>query len=257
MTMPKKGKIRIDDLLIERGFAKDKHEATGLIMSGLVHGSHQRFTKPGVLVAGDIELHVKGKKPHPWVSRGGMKLDHGLTSFGIDVMDLVALDIGSSTGGFVDVLLHHGARKVYAVDVGYGELAWKLREDERVVVLERTNARLLTNKEIPETIDVLTCDASFIGLQTVLPPSFYFLKPGSVMIVLIKPQFEVERHEVGQKGVVTDPRLHQKVCDKITHWLEDTGYFELIGVTESPILGPEGNKEFLCAARLIKNLDKE
>ncbi len=198
-------------------------------------------------VAADRPLEVRGA-PHPWVSRGGIKLAHGLDRFSIDPAGLTALDVGASTGGFTDVLLSRGAAKVYAVDVGHGQLAWKLRNDARVVVLEKTNARHLTAHEIPEQVDLVVCDASFIGLEAVLPAALSLAKPGARLVALIKPQFEVGKGRVGKGGVVREPELHREVCDRIAAWLPTLGW-TVLGLEESPILGPEGNKEFLIAAR--------
>lgn len=240
-------------MLVERGLAENRTRAQALILAGLVFHDTKRLDKPGTQVAPDIEVDVRGK-PHPWVSRGGMKLAHALDHFGIDPRGKVCLDIGASTGGFTDVMLSNGAARVYAVDVGHGQLDWKLRNDERVIVLERVNARHLTREQAPEEIDILTCDASFIGLETVLPaPMALTAAPvdekGAVLIALIKPQFEVGKGRVDKGGVVRDPALHQEVCDRIVDWMGRREGWTVIGVTESPILGPEGNKEFLIAAR--------
>ena len=188
-------------------------------------------------------------KPHPWVSRGGLKLVHALDHFAIDPSHRVCLDVGASTGGFTDVLLSRGAAKVYAVDVGHGQFDWKLRRDPRVVVMERTNARYLTAMQVPEPVDIVTCDASFIGLETILPAPLALAARGAVLIALIKPQFEVEKGQVGKRGVVRDPALHRAVCDRIAAWLSARPGWSVIGVAESPIQGPEGNREFLIAAR--------
>jgi 23S rRNA (cytidine1920-2'-O)/16S rRNA (cytidine1409-2'-O)-methyltransferase len=190
---------------------------------------------------------VRGRD-HPWVSRGGIKLAHALDHFAIDVTGLVALDIGASTGGFVDVLLTHGAVKVYAVDVGRGQLAWKLRQDERVVVRDEVNARYLTAAEIPEPVDIITCDASFIGLATVLPAALALATPRASLVALIKPQFEAGPGAVGKGGVVRDPEIHRAVCEAAAAWIAAQGW-EIIGLTDSPITGPAGNKEFLLYAR--------
>jgi len=190
---------------------------------------------------------VRGKD-HPWVSRGGIKLDHGLTHFGFDVGGAVALDVGSSTGGFTDVLLTRGATKVYAVDVGTNQLAWKLRQDPRVVVLEQTNARHLTAEHVPEPVDVVVCDASFIGLAKVLDAPLKLAKPGAKLVALIKPQFEAGRGEVGKGGVVRDPAVHKRVCDEAVEWVASEGW-TVLGLTQSPITGPEGNVEFLLGAQ--------
>jgi 23S rRNA (cytidine1920-2'-O)/16S rRNA (cytidine1409-2'-O)-methyltransferase len=213
----------------------------------VVFSGERKLTAAGEQVPDDTVIDVRGRE-HPWVSRGGMKLAHGLAHFGFDVKGRVCVDVGSSTGGFTDVLLHHGAAKVYAVDVGYGQLADKLRKDPRVVVLERTNARHLTATEIPDALDAVVCDASFIGLRTVLPASLMVTKPGAVLIALIKPQFEVGKDRVGKGGVVRDPALHAEVCDMISTWLAEQPGWQVRGVTPSPITGPEGNVEFLIGA---------
>ena len=200
------------------------------------------------MLTADQPLDVRGR-PHPWVGRGGLKLDHGLDHFGLSVDGRVCLDVGASTGGFTDVLLTRGAARVYAVDVGHGQLDWKLRNDARVVVLERTNARYLTRDDIPEPIDMVVCDASFIGLETVLPAPLALTRPGAHLIALIKPQFEVGRDRVGKGGVVRDPELHRAVCDRISAWLAARPGWTLLGICESPILGPEGNREFLIGGR--------
>ena len=183
------------------------------------------------------------------MSRGGLKLDHALQAFAIDVTGVVALDVGASTGGFTDVLLARGAARVYAVDVGYGQLHWKLRSDDRVVVLERTNARNLTAEQIPEPIDIVVCDASFIGLEKVLPVPLQFARPGARLVALIKPQFEVGRGEVGKGGIVRDESLREAVCRRIEDWVAGLSGWSVIGVVESPVTGADGNVEFLIAAR--------
>jgi len=212
-----------------------------------VFSGETRLDKAGSTVAEDRPLEVRGAD-HPWVSRGGLKLQHALDQFAIDPTAAIVLDVGASTGGFTDVALARGAAKVYAVDVGHGQLAWKLRNDPRVVVLEKTNARHLTSTQIPEPVDLVVCDASFIGLETVLPAALALARPGARLVALIKPQFEVGKGRVGKGGVVRDPALHQEVCDRIAAWLPTQGW-RVQGLTESPILGPEGNKEFLIAAR--------
>ena len=240
-------KQRADKLLVERGLVETRAKAQTLIMAGKVFSADRRIAKAGDLVAEDAPLGVKGQD-HPWVSRGGLKLAHALAHFALDPSGAVAIDVGASTGGFTDVLLTNGAAKVYAVDVGHGQLAWKLRNDPRVVVLERTNARHLTSKEIPEPVDWVVCDASFIGLETVLPAALSLTKPGAIAVALIKPQFEVGPDRVGKGGVVRDPALHQEVCDRIHAWFNRQSDWTVLGIVESPILGPEGNKEFLIAA---------
>jgi 23S rRNA (cytidine1920-2'-O)/16S rRNA (cytidine1409-2'-O)-methyltransferase len=239
---------RADKLLVERGLVESRAKAQALIMAGKVYSADRRIAKAGDLVAEDAPLEVKGQD-HPWVSRGGLKLAHALPHFSLDPKGAVAIDVGASTGGFTDVLLAHGAAKVYAVDVGHGQLAWKLRTNPRVVVLERTNARHLSQNEIPEPVDWVVCDASFIGLETVLPAALSLTKPNAVAVALIKPQFEVGPDRVGKGGVVRDPALHQEVRARIGAWLERQSGWSVLGIVESPILGPEGNKEFLIAAR--------
>ena len=239
-------KIRVDQLLVSRGLAESRTRAQALIMAGAVFSGEKKLSKAGETLAEDAPLEVRGKD-HPWVSRGGIKLDHGLTHFGFDVSGAVALDVGSSTGGFTDVLLSRGAAKVYAVDVGTNQLAWKLRQDPRVVVLEQTNARTLNETIIPEPIDVFVCDASFIGLAKVLEAPLKLATPGAKLVALIKPQFEAGREEVGKGGVVRDPAVHQRVCDQAAQWVASQGW-TVVGVTPSPITGPEGNVEFLLGA---------
>ena len=241
-----KPKIRIDQLLVERGLAESRTRAQALVMAGHVMLGDKKADKPGLQVAEDAEISVKGQD-HPWVSRGGIKLAHALEQFGIDVTGMVAIDVGSSTGGFTDVLLSKGAAKVYAVDSGTNQLAWKLRQDPRVVVHEQTSARILTAEHIPEPADLIVCDASFISLAKVLERPMSFAKPGAQMIALIKPQFEAGRGEVGKGGVIRDAAVHARVCDEVSGWLEDSGW-AVKGLTESPITGPEGNKEFLLGA---------
>ena len=242
-------KVRADQLLVARGLVDSRTRAQALILAGSVFSGDRRVAKAGDLLAEDAPLEVKGRD-HPWVSRGGVKLDHGLTHFGFDVAGSVALDIGSSTGGFTDVLLTRGAAKVYAVDVGTNQLAWKLRQDPRVVVHEQTNARYLDASVVPEPVDVVVCDASFIGLSKVLGPALALAKPGARLVALVKPQFEAGREEVGKGGVVRDQTVHSRVCDSAAEWVASQGW-TVLGVTESPITGPEGNVEFLLGA--VKN----
>ncbi len=241
------GRMRADQLLVERGLAESRSKAQALIMAGVVYAGTRRVAKPGEALPAESELSVKGRD-HPWVSRGGLKLEKGLAEFGIDPTGLVCLDIGASTGGFTDVLLHHGAARVYAVDVGHGQLAWTLRQDERVVVLERTNARSLTADQVPEPVGLIVCDASFISLTKVLPAGMALAAPGARLVALIKPQFEVGRGQVGKGGVVRDPSQRAKVCNRIRDWLAAQAGWAVLGLTESPITGPEGNVEFLIAA---------
>ncbi len=240
-------KSRPDQLLVERGLAESRTRAQALILAGLVFSGDKRVDKPGQAMASDVPLEVRGRD-HPWVSRGGVKLAHGLDVFGIDPAGMVAIDVGSSTGGFTDVLLTRGAARVYAVDSGTNQLAWKLRQDARVVVHEQTSARILTAVHVPEPVDIVVCDASFIGLAKVLERPFAFVREGAWVVALIKPQFEAGREEVGKGGVVRDPAVHARVCDDVVAWLEGLGW-SVAGVTQSPITGPEGNVEFLVAAR--------
>lgn len=242
----KTAKQRLDMALVERGLVESRAKAQALILAGLVFSGERRLDKAGSSVAADQPLEVRGAE-HPWVSRGGIKLAHGLDAFGIDPSGLVVLDIGASTGGFTDVALTRGAARVYAVDVGHGQLAWKLRNDPRVVVLEKTNARHLTRVQVPEPIDLVVCDASFIGLETVLPAALALARDGARLVALIKPQFEVGPGRVGKGGVVRDPALHREVCERVAAWLT-TQRWRVLGLTESPIRGPEGNVEFLVAA---------
>ena len=232
-----------------RGLAESRTKAQALIMAGAVFSGEKKLAKPGDMLAEDAALEVRGKD-HPWVSRGGIKLDHGLTHFGFDVTGTVALDIGSSTGGFTDVLLSRGAAKVYAVDVGTNQLAWKLRQDLRVIVHEQTNARHLDRSIVPEPVDIITCDASFISLSKVLESPLKLARSGAKLVVLVKPQFEAGREEVGKGGVVRDPEVHSRVCAAAAEWVGSQGW-TVVGVTESPITGPEGNVEFLLGATKI------
>jgi 23S rRNA (cytidine1920-2'-O)/16S rRNA (cytidine1409-2'-O)-methyltransferase len=242
--MPKQ---RLDQLLVDRGLAESRTRAQALVMAGLVFSGDRKLEKPGMSLAVDAVIDVRGRD-HPWVSRGGIKLAHALDHFGWGVTDMVAIDVGSSTGGFTDVLLTNGVARVYAVDSGTNQLAWKLRQDERVVVQEQTSARILTDVHIPEPIDLVVCDASFIGLSKVLERPLSFVRPGGGLIALIKPQFEAGREEVGKGGVVRDPTVHSRVCDEVRDWLTGIGW-AVEGVTQSPITGPEGNIEFLIAAK--------
>ncbi|MGB1548091.1 MAG: TlyA family RNA methyltransferase [Alphaproteobacteria bacterium] len=241
-------KLRLDALLVRLGLAENRSQAQAIVLSGRVFSGERRLDKPGMQLTRETPITLRGNE-HPWVSRGGVKLAHALAHFGIDPEGKIALDIGASHGGFTDVLCQGGARKVYAVDVGHGQLDWKLRNDPRIVVLERTNARHLTEAEVPEPVHLIVCDASFIGLETILPNALRLAAPGAVLVALIKPQFEVGKGRVGKKGVVRDPALHEEVCERIKAWLAAQAGWEVLGVTESPILGPEGNKEFLIAAR--------
>lgn len=238
---------RLDQHLVDLGLAESRTRAQGLIMAGLVDVGGKKVDKAGTRINPEAAIVVRGQE-HPWVSRGGLKLVRGLEFFAVDPTGLVCLDVGASTGGFTDVLLTHGATKVYAVDVGYGQLAHKLRVDPRVVVLERTNARHLTAEHIPEAIDLLVCDASFINLRTVLSAAIALVKPGGGLLALIKPQFEAGRDNVGKGGVVRDPAIHEMVCQEVTAWINDLAGWSVQGITPSPIKGPEGNVEFLIRA---------
>jgi 23S rRNA (cytidine1920-2'-O)/16S rRNA (cytidine1409-2'-O)-methyltransferase len=246
MANPPVARLRADQLLVERGLAESRTRAQALIMAGLAFVGDRKIDKPGQAIAADAAVTVKGRD-HPWVSRGGIKLAHGLAHFGWDVTGAVAIDVGSSTGGFTDVLLTGGAARVYAVDSGTNQLAWKLRQDDRVVVHEQTSARILTGAHVPEPVDLVVCDASFIGLAKVLDRPLGFARPGARLLALIKPQFEAGRDEVGKGGVVRDPAIHARVCAEVAAWLTAQGW-TVAGVTESPITGPEGNVEFLIAA---------
>jgi len=234
---------------VSRGLAESRSRAQALIMAGAVFSGERKLAKAGEMLAEDAALEVRGKD-HPWVSRGGIKLDHGLTHFGLDVTGTIGLDIGSSTGGFTDVLLNRGAAKVYAVDVGTNQLAWKLRQDPRVIVEEQTNARNLDAAIIPEQVDIVVCDASFISLAKVLEAPLKLAKAGAKLVALVKPQFEAGREEVGKGGVVRDPLVHDRVCIQAKDWVESQGW-TVLGVVQSPITGPEGNVEFLLGA--VKN----
>ena len=241
-------KIRADQLLVDLGLAESRARAQALILAGHVFLGDRKVEKAGQQVAPDAAIDVRGRD-HPWVSRGGIKLAHALDTFAIDVTGQVAIDVGSSTGGFTDVLLTNGAAKVYAVDSGTNQLAWKLRSDDRVIVHEQTSARILTETHIPEPVDCIVCDASFIALSKVLERPLTFARPGASLVALIKPQFEAGRGEVGKGGVVRDIAIHDRVCAEVRAWIDAQGW-TVIGLTQSPITGPQGNVEFLIYARL-------
>ena len=247
--MTRQPKMRADQRLVELGLVESRARGQALILAGRVLCGDRRIAKPGDQVVADAPLTVTGPD-HPWVSRGGLKLAHGLAAFKFEPAGRVALDIGASTGGFTDVLLTHGARRVHAVDVGHGQLAWRLRTDPRVVVYERLNARYLTAEQIGEVPSVLVCDASFIGLRTVLPAGLALCASGAWAIALIKPQFEAGAADVGHKGVVRDPGVHARVCDEISAWWAALPGWRVLGIHPSPITGPEGNREFLIGAVL-------
>jgi 23S rRNA (cytidine1920-2'-O)/16S rRNA (cytidine1409-2'-O)-methyltransferase len=242
-------KTRLDVALVERGLAETRAAAQRLVMAGLVFSGERRLDKAGLGVGEETPLEVRGQ-PHPFVSRGGLKLEKALDHFAIPVAARVALDVGASTGGFTDCLLQRGAAKVYAVDVGTNQLAWKLRSDPRVISMEKTNIRDITRLQVPEPVDLVVCDASFIGLRTALPAALALAAPGAYLVALIKPQFEVGKGRVGKGGIVRDPALHEEVCATIAAWLAAQPGWRVIGVTDSPIEGAEGNKEFLVAAVL-------
>jgi 23S rRNA (cytidine1920-2'-O)/16S rRNA (cytidine1409-2'-O)-methyltransferase len=241
-------KARADQMLVARGLVDSRARAQALIMAGKVFTGDRAVAKAGDLLPDDAELSVRGQD-HPWVSRGGLKLDHALRHFELTPAGLVCLDVGASTGGFTDVLLARGAAKVHAVDVGHGQLAWRLRNDPRVVVHEKTNARYLAQAVVPDPIEALVCDASFIGLATILPACLALCTPGAWAVALIKPQFEVGPGVVGAKGVVRDASVHKAVCLKVETWWTGLPGWTVLGVEQSPITGPAGNKEFLIAAR--------
>jgi 23S rRNA (cytidine1920-2'-O)/16S rRNA (cytidine1409-2'-O)-methyltransferase len=239
-------KTRLDVALVERGLAETRAAAQRLVMAGLVFSNDRRLDKPGHAITPETTIEVRGQ-PHPYVSRGGLKLERALDHFGIPVAGRIALDVGASTGGFTDCLLQRGATRIYAVDVGTNQLAWKLRSDPRVVSMEKTNMRDVTRATIPEPVDLIVCDASFIGLRTVLPAALALAAPGAHLAALIKPQFEVGKGRVGKGGIVREPELHQEVCETIAAWLDEQPGWRGLGVTPSPITGAEGNKEFLIA----------
>ncbi len=236
---------RLDQLLVERGLAESRTRAQALVLAGEVFSGERRLDKPGTALDPATPLEVRSRQP-AWVSRGAYKLLHALDHFGIDPAGAVALDVGASTGGFSEVLLARGAAKVYAVDVGYGQLHEKLRRDPRVVAMERVNARYL--EQLPEAPDLVVCDASFIALHQILPAALRLATDDATLIALVKPQFEVGKGEVGKGGVVRDAGQHRRVCDAVEHWLAEEMGWRVLGVTPSPILGPKGNREFLIAA---------
>jgi 23S rRNA (cytidine1920-2'-O)/16S rRNA (cytidine1409-2'-O)-methyltransferase len=241
-------KRRADQLLVEQGLAESRAKAQALILAGLVSIAGRRVDKPGTPLAEDAELTLAGRD-HPWVSRGGVKLAFALDRFAIDPAGVIALDIGASTGGFTDVLLANSAARVHAVDVGRGQLAWKLRQDPRVVVHEAVNARYLSRAEIAEPIDLVTCDASFIGLATLLPAALALTAENAALVALIKPQFEAGPGDVGKGGVVRDPAIHRAVCERVAAWIGAQSGWHVVGIADSPITGPAGNREFLIYAR--------
>ena len=251
MTNPPKpppaAKLRVDQLLVSRGLVESRARGQALVLAGLVFSGETKIAKPGQPIAEDAPLEIRGRD-HPWVSRGGIKLAHALDAFALDPAGATAMDIGSSTGGFTDVLLSKGALRVFAVDSGTNQLAWKLRQDSRVTVLEQTSARILTPAQIDAPCNWVVCDASFIGLAKVLEVPLRLAATPCQLVALIKPQFEVGKSEVGKGGVVRDPALHDRVCSEVRGWLEGLGW-QVQGIVPSPITGPEGNVEFLIAAQ--------
>lgn len=241
-------KKRLDIFLLESGLAPNINIARSLIMQGLVHNENKQLLKAGIMISDSEVIKVKNKKGHSYVSRGALKLQEALQKFDVSVSGKICLDIGCSTGGFTEVLLEHGAKTIYAVDVAYGEIHPKLRDHPNVILHERLNARYITREHIPTELDIIVCDASFISLKTVLPPSFSLGKKDFDLIALIKPQFEALKQEVGEKGIITDIKVHEKICDEIKSWLE-SNKFNVAGIIPSPILGMKGNKEFLIHAK--------
>lgn len=240
-------KMRLDQLVFDLGLTESRERAKTTIMSGLVYVNGQKADKPGMQVAPDAQVEVRGNAL-PYVSRGGFKLEKALQVFPIDPTEKVCIDCGASTGGFTDVLLKNGAAKVYAVDVGYGQLAWSLRNDPRVVSMERTNVRYITTEQVPESLDLAVMDLSFISIELILPAIYPLLKDDADVVCLIKPQFEAGREEVGKKGVVRDSDVHRRVIERILAFAPQIG-FSPVGLDFSPIRGPEGNIEYLCHLR--------
>jgi 23S rRNA (cytidine1920-2'-O)/16S rRNA (cytidine1409-2'-O)-methyltransferase len=243
-------KVRLDVLLVDRRLAPTREKARSLILAGAVLVDEQRVDKAGTLVDPQLSLRIKGE-PAPYVSRGGLKLKGALETFEIHVENLVVLDAGASTGGFTDCLLQEGAKKVYALDVGYGQLAWQLRQDPRVVAIERTNIRYFDGRGIEEDLDMATVDASFISLKLIIPPIRRLVRQDGFILALIKPQFEVGRQQVGKHGVVREPALHQQVIEAMKAFFQETG-LEVLGTCESPLVGPAGNREFFIYAKNLK-----
>jgi 23S rRNA (cytidine1920-2'-O)/16S rRNA (cytidine1409-2'-O)-methyltransferase len=235
-------KKRLDLLLVDKGLAPSRQRAQALIMAGTVLVNNQPAAKAGVQISESDLVEIKSGT-NPYVSRGGLKLEGALKEWSLEVADRICIDVGASTGGFTDCLLQKGAARVYAVDVGYGQLAWKLRQDRRVVVIERTNIRNMPGEMVPEAVDIVTIDASFISLKIVVPAVMAFLKPDGAILALIKPQFEVGKNQVGKGGVVRNPELHERVIEDLSNFFTAKG-LECVNVVPSPILGPKGNREF-------------
>lgn len=246
----KESKVRLDRVLVDRGLTTSREQARALILAGRVLVNDFKIDKAGSLVPATADIRIAGDM-NPFVSRGGLKLQGALATFGVDVTGWIVLDVGASTGGFTDCLLQAGARKVYALDVGYGQLAWKLRSDDRVVPIERTNIRYFDGNELLDSLDMATVDASFISLKIILPKVVSLIRPGGIIIALIKPQFEVGRGQVGKHGVVSDPLQHQTVLEEITQLCRQLNLEEIV-TCESPLLGPAGNREFFICARRPK-----
>ena len=239
-------KNRIDQILVKLGLVHSRQKATSFIISGYVFLNERKVVKPGTIVRSESTIKVRVKE-HNWVSRGGTKLDYALKYFNIDVADQTCVDIGSSTGGFTDVLLHRRAKKVFCFDVGYGQLAWKIRNDERVVVFEKFNAKNITLSQTGSKVDILVCDVSFISIKKIIPICLEILNRDAILIILIKPQFEVGREKICKGGVIKDPIIHNAICEEIKAWFEGVLNKRVIGIVESPIKGQKGNKEFLIA----------
>lgn len=242
-----KEKQRLDSELVNRNLAESREKAKALIMSGIVYVNNQKALKAGTEVKDDDKIEVRGATL-AYVSRGGLKLEKGINNFGIKLDGFTCMDVGASTGGFTDCMLQNGAKKVYCIDVGYGQLAWKLRQDERVVNLERTNARYITHEQVPDEIDFSSVDVSFISLTLILPTVRNLLRPGGEVLCLIKPQFEAGKGKVGKKGVVREPEIHIEVIKKILSFMYENG-FEVMNLDFSPVRGPEGNIEYLAYAK--------
>ena len=240
-------KVRLDDLLIKKGIAESKSLAQSLIIAGRIYLGEKKLDKPGHTISDEANIIFRGPL-HPWVSRGGIKLAHALKIFNLSVRGLTALDIGASTGGFADVLLQNGVEKIYAVDVGYGQLHEKLLNNSKVVSMERKNARYLNTKDVPKLIDILVCDASFISLRKILPEPIKLCAKNAKLIALIKPQFEVGKKNISKGGVVKDEDLRNKCCEEIRLWFESTMKWKVNNIIESPITGPKGNIEYLIYA---------
>lgn len=244
-------KLRLDVALVEKGFAESREKAKALIMAGIVFVNNQKSDKAGNIIKPEDVIEVRGETLK-YVSRGGLKLEKAISSFNIKLNDYVCADIGASTGGFTDCMLQNGAKKVYSIDVGYGQLAWKLRTDERVINLERTNFRYVTEEQVPDKLDFASVDVSFISLSLILPVMRNLLKDGGTSVCLIKPQFEAGKENVGKKGVVREKSVHIMVIEKIINLIKDNN-FSLLGLDFSPIKGPEGNIEYLCYIKKTEN----